>query len=93
MEEENNRFQVLINQLYWCFRGAYKENLSLEKLYKKGLEIEEKIEYLYPDFLERENSLDLKEALGFIEQLHEESSRKYNSENKEQLYYHMKRLR
>lgn len=74
------------------FKMVYKGKASVEKLYEKGKAIEEKIQAIYPYFENINNFSDLKEALDFIDCLHDSSARSYHSKHKEEIYYYMRRL-
>lgn len=87
------RLVALQRQMARWFKAAYQGYASIEKLYEKGKQLETKINLeLYPNFDLPQAYADLRQALDFIDGLHDESARKYNSEHIEEVYYHMRRL-
>lgn len=76
------------------FDAAYNGRINLESLYKKGKEIKEDLykKNFLLNLLRVANNEILDDAFGFIEELHDSSSRKHNSENKGEIYYHLRRL-
>ena len=79
-------------QLRILFNATYSGRADVDFLYKKGLEIKERLENAVDDFWGLDNLVDLKDALEFIDGLHDEETRMYNQRNKEQIYYHLVRL-
>ncbi|MBU2104597.1 MAG: hypothetical protein KKF67_02375 [Nanoarchaeota archaeon] len=82
------QLKIYTNQLRLYFRFAYSGKLSLGKLYSKGKELSDKLNDLRTPLHE-----DVAEAIGFIEQLHDEETKSYNENNKEKIYYYFERLK
>lgn len=87
-----SEIESLQKKLSQLFKHAYENRASISLLYEKGKTIEDRIHDICPDFNSLENFVELKEALTFIDQLHDSSTRRYHSSNKEQIYYYMRRL-
>jgi len=82
------QLKIYTNQLHLCFRFAYSGKLSLGKLYSKGKELRDKLNDLGTSLHE-----DVEEAIGFIEQLHDEETKSYNEDNRNKIYYYLERLK
>jgi 50S ribosomal subunit-associated GTPase HflX len=89
IENKLDKFQ---KELGLWFKHADEGRVLVTRLYEKGKDIKEKIESLCPEFWDRENYIDLKEALKFIDELHDNETIEYHSEDKREIYYHRKRL-
>ncbi len=74
------------------FSMAYKGRLSMQKLYEKGMELEEETTHIYPNFWDDKGFSELKDAFEFIDELHDSTTKHYHSKNREQIYYHMRQL-
>jgi len=71
------------------FRAAYHGRITLDYLYEKGSKIINGLEHSVKDSHMPE---EITEASTFIEELHDSSTRRYNEQNREVLYYHLRRL-
>lgn len=93
-EERRKKISNLQEELGRFFKGTYNGRFHIDKLYDKGQEYSERLREIDPDFFweDRKEFSDLKDALEFLERLHDRETRAYHSRKKEVIYYHMIRL-
>jgi len=93
IKKSSGDISAIQKKLALWFRMVYEGKATLEKLYEKGKAIEDEINKTnHPNLLIDDNFADLREALDFIDELHDPSVREYLSGKKEQIYYYMRRL-
>lgn len=70
-------------------RGVYQGRVDFNTLYEKGLEISHSLER---DVGELPIPESLREAIDFIDQLHDSDTRTCVAKNPGEIYYHLRRL-
>jgi len=87
-----DKIETIQKSMYQWLKAANRGRITISKLYSKGKKLQEQLEEAYPEFWEHQNYADLKGAITFIGGLHDTDARSYHTENKEETYYHVRRL-
>ena len=90
-DSQTNLSKIKTSLSLWL-KAAYQGRISIADLYEKGSNLLDRLTTPQLNALEGKTFVDLRDAFDFIEDLHDSEAIRHNSNNKEKIYYYMRRL-